>query len=103
MAVLAKIDSQTEASAPVALPMPALPNGRRYIDSRAGHALEILGHAIEYLADESAHEGGSICASDGEVQAIQLLMKVNRQIYYQCPLVPTFAERCLAFMRFHRT
>jgi hypothetical protein len=77
-------------------------NRRRYIDFKAGRALEVLGHAIEYLTDEYVHAGGSFCANDGEVQAIQLLMALNRQIYYQCPEVPTLAERCLSLMRFHR-
>jgi hypothetical protein len=68
----------------------------RRIDAQSGHALEILGHAIEYLADEYAHAGGSLRSSDGEVQAIQLLMALNREIYLACPEVPTFADRCSA-------
>ncbi len=31
---------------------------RRRISPQAGHALEILGHAIEYLADEYVHQAG---------------------------------------------
>jgi hypothetical protein len=73
---------------------------KRRIDPQAGHALEILGHAIEYLADEFVHEGGSCCGHDPRVQAIQLLMARNRQVYFACPEVPNFAERCRAF--FHR-
>jgi hypothetical protein len=66
---------------------------RRHIGRDAGRALEILGHAIEYLADEYVHTGRSFRASDPEVEAIQLLMKLNRQVYFACPEVPTLAER----------
>lgn len=66
----------------------------RRISYEAGRALEILGHAIEYLSDEFAYAGGSISAHDGQVEAVQLLMGINRQIYFDCPEVPTLAERC---------
>ncbi len=77
---------------------PVRPSGRgvlrrRRISPEAGHALEILGHAIEYLTDEFVHAGGSLSASDGQVEAVQLLMAVNRQIYFACPEVPTLGER----------
>ena len=65
----------------------------RLISPEAGRALEILGHAIEYLADEYAHRGGSFSAHDGEVEALQLLMRLNRQIYFDCPEAPSMAER----------
>lgn len=67
---------------------------RRRISPEAGQALEILGHAIEYLADEYAHEGRMNSVHDGELEAIQLLMARNREIYMACPLVPTLWERC---------
>ena len=73
---------------------------RRRINPQAGHALEILGHAIEYLADECVHEGGCLTARDPRLEAIQLLMAHNREIYFACPEIPTFAERWRAF--FHR-
>jgi hypothetical protein len=66
---------------------------RRRISPEAGHALEILGHAIEYLTDEFVHTGGSFSARDGQVEAVQLLMAVNRQIYFACPEVPSLGER----------
>lgn len=66
---------------------------RRRITPEAGHALEILGHAIEYLSDEYVHAGGSFCAHDSQIEALQLLMAVNRQIYFACPEVPPLAER----------
>jgi hypothetical protein len=71
---------------------------RRRITPQAGHALEILGHSIEYLTDEFVHEGGALNAHDSQLEAIQLLMALNRNIYYECPTVPTFAERCHALL-----
>jgi hypothetical protein len=73
---------------------------RRHITPQAGHALEILGHAIEYLTDEFVHEGGSLSAHDARIQAVQLLMALNRQVYFECPEVPSFAERCRSLLGF---
>ena len=74
-------------------------NRRRRITPEAGHALEILGHAIEYLTDEYVHEGGALSARDGRVMAVQLLMSLNRQVYFECPEAPTFVDRCRSFLR----
>jgi hypothetical protein len=71
---------------------------RRQITAEAGRALELLGHAIEYLSDELVHEGKSVSAHDPQVQAIQILMAINRQVYYACPTVPTLTERIRAFL-----
>lgn len=68
-------------------------NRGRRISPEAGRALEILGHAIEYLTDEFVHAGASFSANDPQVKAVQILMEVNRQIYFACPEVPTLAER----------
>ena len=69
---------------------------RRRITPHAGHALEILGHAIEYLTDEFVHEHTGITPCNGQLQAVQLLMAANRQVYYECPEVPTVGERLRA-------
>jgi hypothetical protein len=71
---------------------------RRRISPQAGRALEILGHAIEYLSDEFVHAGGSLTANDARLEAVQLLMALNRQIYFACPEVPTLAERWRALL-----
>ncbi len=76
-------------------------NNKRRISPRAGHALEILGHAIEYLTDEFVHEGGSFSAHNGQMAAIQLLMARNRAIYFSCPEIPSFADQCRTFLRAH--
>ena len=77
---------------------------RRRTTPEAGFALEILGHAIEYLADEYVHEAGllpSIHSGDPRVEAIQMLMAANREVYYACPVVPSLFQRaiCRLFSR----
>lgn len=69
-----------------------MPRPRR-ISPEAGHALEILGHAIEYLSDEFAFHGGEMTQHNPEVEAVQLLMALNREIYLSCPEVQTWGER----------
>jgi hypothetical protein len=71
---------------------------RRRISPQAGRALVILGHAIEYLSDEFVHEGGPVSLSDGRIEAIQLLMSVNRQIYFECPVILPLGTRILGFL-----
>jgi hypothetical protein len=66
---------------------------RRRISPRAGRALEILGHAIDYLADDYVQTGKTFSANDPQVKAIQLLMALNREVYLECPVVATLAER----------
>jgi uncharacterized heparinase superfamily protein len=87
------------ASTPAAAAARLEPNRRRRITPQAGHALEKLGHAIEYLTDEFVHQGGSFSADNAQLQAVQLLMAMNRKVYFECPEVPTFAERCRFFLR----
>ncbi len=70
---------------------------RRSIGPRAGRALELLGHAIDYLTDEYLHEAERLSVTDPQVEAICLLMALNREIYYECPVAPRFAERLRLF------
>ena len=92
---------------PIAASAPAIPSlkprtsRRRRIDARSGHALEILGHAIEYLTDEFVHQGGVLPGHNPQLEAVQLLMAVNRQVYFACPAVPTLGERCRALLHLH--
>jgi len=85
----------TELSVAIAAPTAR----RRRIDRESGRALEILGHAIEYLADEYAFRSTSMSASDAPVKAIQMLMAVNRKIYLECPEVPSLGDRCRALVQ----
>jgi hypothetical protein len=78
----------------------AVANRRRMINQRSGRALEILGHAIEYLTDEFVQEARQVSAADPRVQAIQILMALNREIYFECPVKPTIAEHLRALLWF---
>jgi len=58
---------------------------RRALSPVEGRALEILGHAIEYLADEysvDAAPKGPLGSADPRVEAIQMLKALNRAVYY---------------------
>ena len=76
------------------------PRRRRKITPEAGRALEILAHAIEYLTGEFVHKGVDFSAKNEQLQAVRLLMALNRQVYFECPEAPTFSERWQAL--FHR-
>jgi len=81
------------ASAPATLVAQTLPKRPRHITPQAGRALEILGHAIEYLTDEWVHEGGPVSAGNDRIMAVQLLMGLNRQVYFECPEALTLGDR----------
>jgi hypothetical protein len=76
-------------------------NRRRRITPQAGHALEILGHAIEYLTDEYVQRGVEISSRNPQLEAVQLLMGLNRQVYFECPEVPTVRERIHSMLHPH--
>jgi hypothetical protein len=86
----------------VAAPARVKANRRRQIIPEAGHALEKLGHAIDYLTDEYIHEGGAFSRNDPQLKAVQTLMAINRDIYLACPEVPTLSDRWHAWFRIRR-
>jgi hypothetical protein len=58
---------------------------RRQLSPLDGHALEMLGHAIEYLADEyslDVEHKGPLGSGDPRIEAIQILKGLNRAVYY---------------------
>ena len=58
---------------------------RRHLTRESARGLEILGHAIEYLADEYAFDGvskGPLGNADHRIEAIQILKALNRSIYF---------------------
>lgn len=83
------VQSQLEPPAPCAagqLTLAARPAKlvRRRLSRESGRAVEVLGHAIEYLADESVADPttkGPFGNADPRIAAIQLLKALNRTIY----------------------
>jgi hypothetical protein len=48
-----------------------------------GHALESLGHSIEYVYDSRVYQNdGELSPSD--VEAVQLLMRLSREVFMEC-------------------
>jgi hypothetical protein len=87
-------------ASPIAVPAHGLHSPRpRRISREAGRALEMLAHAIEYLADEYVHHGSQLEGSEAQVRAMQILMALNREIYSECPETPTIEERVAAIFR----
>jgi len=94
-------------SFPISAPASTLPVSRvrpnrcRRITPQAGRALDILAHAIEYLTDEFVQQGLEFSARNEQLQAVQLRMALNRQVYFECPEVHTFGERCRKMLHLH--
>jgi hypothetical protein len=101
MAVSMTTDFPVPVSAPATPAVCIRLNRRRRITPQAGHALEILGHAIEYLTDEFVHQGVDLSAGNAQLKAVQLLMALNRQVYFECPEVPTLGERLRSMLHLH--
>jgi len=81
---------------PIRLVSSATPFVRRQLSRESSRALEILGHAIEYLADEYAADKadkGPLGSADPRVEAIQVLKALNRAIYYSGAAVPPLFGR----------
>ena len=77
----------------------------RMLSPEAGRAVEMLGHAIEYLSDEFALNCmdrilGTEPGLHPRLRAIELLKARNREIYLSCPEAPTIKERLQGW--FHR-
>ena len=58
---------------------------RRRLSPEGGKAIEVLGHAIEYLADEYAADTtskGVLASADPRIEAIEVLKALNRAVYF---------------------
>jgi len=98
---MGSVTTLTKFPVPTPIAVAGTRNGRlrrRRISPEAGRALEILGHAIDYLSDEYVRAGGPLAARNAQVEAVQMLMAINRQIYFACPEAPTLAQRCRALL-----
>jgi len=57
-----------------------------------GRALEMLGHAVEYLVDSRMFHGGEQIQRD-EQEALQILMRLSRAVFAECPEVISLRKR----------
>lgn len=74
----------------------AAPFVRRVLPPESSRALEMLGHAIEYLADEYAvdtTDKGPLGSADPRVEAIQILKGLNRAVYFSGTEAPPAIDR----------
>lgn len=61
---------------------------RRRANAKQGRALEIIGHAIEYLVDSRLFITSGL-DERGEQEAVQILMRTSRAVFAECPeIVP---------------
>jgi hypothetical protein len=72
---------------------------RRRVPPRAAQGIDILRSAIEYLANEVIRDSVPPALQYGRMQAVELLMALNREVYLACPVKRSFAERCRRFLR----
>ena len=76
---------------------------RRMVSPEDGRAIEMLGHAIEYLEDEFAldcrsHPQNVVSGMHPQVAAIAILKQCNRVVYLSCPEVPALRTRIRAVL-----
>jgi hypothetical protein len=83
------------------------PSGHRLVTPQAGRALEMLGHAIEYLADEFTLDcmngrRSFVGPVPPQIEAIEMLKARNREVYFSCPEAPTLGERLRSWLHLAR-
>ena len=71
---------------------------RRRPTPQQGRALEILGHAVEYLVDSRLHLHRGVAQSSDEL-AVQLLMRLNREVFADCPQIVPVHLRLRRWLR----
>jgi len=47
------------------------------------------------------HTGLNFSAKYEQLEAVRLLMALNRQVYFECAEVPSFSERCWSLLHLH--
>lgn len=67
---------------------------RRRPNPTQGRALEVLGHAIEYLVDSRSFNMEPL-----DMEAYRILKVASQAIFYECAEVQTASERVTAWVR----
>jgi hypothetical protein len=70
---------------------------RRRGSEAQGRALETLGHAIEYLIDSQLWRGRDYDPK-ADQEAIQILMRLSREVFGECPEVISVRRRFHAWV-----
>ena len=71
---------------------------RRRISRQAGRALVILGHAIDHLTEDFVSSGAEFYSGNSQLEAVRLLMACNREVYFDCPEIPSLSKRLCALL-----
>jgi hypothetical protein len=71
---------------------------RRRPTRQQGHALELLGHAIEYLVDTQLHRTTAAVAPS-DVAANHLLMRLSREVFAECREIVPIRRRLKLHLR----
>ena len=90
-----RYSNQSSSISPASAARPRGP--RRHISRESGRVIEVLAHAIEYLCDEAVHNGGTMSAGDPQLEAVQLVMSLQRAVYLECPPVVSVWSRIRAY------
>jgi hypothetical protein len=69
----------------------------RRLTATQGRALEILGHAIEYLVDSRLAYADEFCSPAAQ-EAIQLLSRANREVYQGAPATAPAGSRIMRWL-----
>ena len=91
--------TRTALFRPGLVPELIAPVSRRKITPQAGKAIEMLAHALEYLSDECRDSELADPFWRARIAAVELLMALNRDIYMECPAMPTAGARCRELLR----
>ncbi|SNT02760.1 hypothetical protein SAMN05421770_103514 [Granulicella rosea] len=94
---------RSNTASPGDLPMLRPVTVRRRGNPQQGHALETLGHAIEYLTDTRMFSIGDTAErARAEAEAVQIMMRASRAVFEECaefvPLHTRIARRLQAAM-----
>jgi hypothetical protein len=79
------------------LPIVQEPAQLRRPTATQGRAIEILGHAIEYLVDSRLASADEFCSPAAQ-EAIQLLSRANREVYLAAPEMTSGGGRVMRWL-----
>jgi hypothetical protein len=68
-------------------------SGPRVITRESGFAINALAHAAEYLTDEATFNERTTEDRACDVEAVQLLKRLNREIYFALPVRATIWDK----------